>query len=704
MIYAALILSLLLAWLNFVLTAKWAAIPGALNGPRWPWYASALVTATILAIVRRRSVGRPAAIGSVLPLIVLIAGVTTVALATFSRLPIAWWTQIPFKDDWTELFQEAVNGVRLLHRGSIVGWNWWLQGGYPTSTDIGQNLASLGLVPMTILGERVGYHLLHVVVFLSFPALVWIDVREDGLGTATLAAGFAAFFTSYFLIGIGNSGDTNSLMGVFSATVALLGSSAARRGTRWGGIVLLLGLTMASYSHPAFFVYAVLFIAVEAVYFRDRAVFVRLVVASATAAIASLPIHWESLRYHAYTSFNNTVYDPSAPKDWLLALRTIYYNVEILAFPHRWFNDYRSLCNVWLPALVVAIVRLPRSRAGFYACAAVLAQLLLRLNTSEFGATFDRIQHMLAVVAAPALAGFVVSFAGSLDLAAALAAMIALYVPTTLVPIRHEPSVRDWDPALIDRITAADGNMILVEINPHRDMDSDPNRRTPRSPFDVHFEGLLPDLAGQRFYTQMIDGWVFNVWRGEVVAAGTWQGHPIDETPVDVFTAEMRKWGVKHLFVWTDRSRDYLAHSGRFVEKWRTPSPSPTATAAQGVWSDFEMLAADIRSVVVPSGRGELRSLDMLAAEVALQDVVAGEPVVVRAHYYPAWRAYDGDRAVALAAIDGQLAFRAPRAGTYSVRLVYPRYRALSLLALLAFFAGAFVLWRLSARTRLAVR
>jgi hypothetical protein len=683
MILAGLALSLALAWLNFLLTAKWAGLPGALNGPRWPWYAAALLCATVFAIAGRHQVGRPARPGRVLPIVLVAAGAITLVTATLSRLPPFLWSQIPLKDDWTELYQQAVNGVRLLHHGTFNGWNWWLQGGYPTSTDIGQNLAALGVVPMTLFGDRIGYHVLHVFVLFALPVLVWWDLREDGEGVAAMTGGLACFFTSYYLIAFGNSGDTNSLMGVFCATVALVGSGAARRGNRWGGLVLLLGLTLALYSHPAFFIYGAIFVTIEAIYFRDRAAFVRLIVCGAAASIAALPIHWESLRYHAYTSFNNAVYDPSAPTNWPLAIKTMYYNVEILAFPHRWFNDYRSLANVWLPALVVSALRFERSRAGFYVWVTLAAQLLLRFNTAEVGAVFDRIQHMLPIVEAPALAAFIVQFAGTPRLAAALAATLALYVPTTLAPIGHVRDVRDWDPALVDRIAAAGGNMTVVEISPHRDMDRDPNRRSPRTPFDVHFEGLLPDATGHRFYSQMIDGWVFNVWRGEVLAAGTWRGEPIDLAPVDAFTAEMHRWGVTHLFVWTDRSRAYLARSGRFVERWRG-----------GLWSDFEMLDADSRAVVAGHGTGSLRHLNILGGDVALDQVRAGDLVVVRAHYYPAWRAFDDDREVALSANDGQLAFRAPRDGSYSVHLVYPRYRLISLVAMVAFLLGAWAVSR----------
>jgi hypothetical protein len=444
----------------------------------------------------------------------------------------------------------------------------------------------------------------------------------------------------------------------------------------------MLGLTLALYSHVAFCVYAGIYLLLEAAYYRDGKAVLRLAAAGFFAVIVSLPVHWESLRYPAYVSFNNTVYNPGAPLDWPLFVRTIYYNVEMLALPHRWFNDYRSLANVWLPALIVMAFAPGRSRVGFYACATVLTQALLRLNTSEAGALFDRIQHMIPVLAGPALAGFVLRFAGTRKLALALVALIGLFVATSFVPVRHVPELRAFDPPLIDRIAASDGNMVLVEVSPHRDMDGDPARRSARTPFDVHFEGLLPGVAGQRFYSQMWDGWIWSVvLRGQVVGAGTFKGHAIEETPPDAFEAEMRRWGVRHLFVWTDASRDYLARHPAFTELWRG-----------GLWSHFELKDVDAREVITTAGSGRLSALDFLGGNVELVDVTAGSPVVVRANYYPAWRAHAGGREVELYASDGQMAFRAPVSGSYVVRLEYPRYWGLSILAVTSAIAGMWIL------------
>jgi hypothetical protein len=675
--------ALTFAWINFLTTARWAAQPGALHGWRKPWYALALVVTTMLVIVARRRIGQPVRIGRAASIVLLVAGAGVLVTSLLCRLPPSTWTQIPFKDDWTPLFQQAVNGAALLRRGVAVGWNWWFLGGYPTSTDIAQNIGTLALVPMAIFGDRLGYHVLHAVLFLAVPLFVWWDLRQLERETRLVATAFACFFASGFFGTIGSSGDTNSLVGVFCAGLALVGGHSARMGQRWGGPLMLLGLTLTLFTHTAFFAYASLYLTFEALYFRDRAAFVRLIVAAALAGVAALPVHWESLRYPDYVSFNNTVYAPGGPFRWSVFSRTFYYNVEILLLPHRWFNDYRSLANVWLPALVVVALIQPRSRIGFYAWAAVITQILLRFNTPAAGAIFDRIQHMFPLLVAPALAGFVLRLGGTRSVALAMAVTIALFVQTSLAPIRHVPDLRAFDPALIDRVAAADGNMVLVEISPHRDMDSSPDRKTPTTPFDVHFEGLLPRLAGQRFYSQMIDGWVWNVFRGQVVGAGTFAGQLIDLTPPEAFAADMRRWGVRHLFVWTDRSRAYLARSGRFVERWRG-----------GRWSHFELAEADIRSVATTSGNGALQRLDFLGADVTLTNAKANDPVVVRANYYPAWRAFDSETEVPLYAANGQLAFRAPRDGSYVVRLEYPRYRWLSLMALASMMAGTIVLRR----------
>jgi len=142
----ALVAVLALAWVNFLTTARWAAEPGALHGWRKPWYGLALGALTVLVLATRRRIGQPIRLPRSIALALLAAGAAVLIASLFGRLPLSSWTQIPFKDDWTPLFQHAVNGVSLLRRGVVVGWNWYFLGGYPTSTDIAQNFSTLALV------------------------------------------------------------------------------------------------------------------------------------------------------------------------------------------------------------------------------------------------------------------------------------------------------------------------------------------------------------------------------------------------------------------------------------------------------------------------------------------------------------------------------------------------------------------------------
>lgn len=680
--FLALAASLLLAWANFLGTSRWADVESSLHGWKQPWYLALLATATLLTVRHRRRLGQPIDPGRVAPRAFLAVGAIVLGASLFVRLPPSSWTQLPFEDDWTPLFQVAVNGVRLLERGVVMGWNWQFLGGYPASTDVAQSFALHAFVPMQLFGERVGFHVLHAIWFLSVPLFVWWDIRQEDRTLGLVAAALACFLVASISVTLGKSGDVNSLAGLFSAGLALVGSRAARLGRRWGGPLLLLGLVAALWSHPAFAVYAAIVLALEAVYFRDLAAAFRLVAAGALAFLASLPVHWESLRYPDYVSFNNVVFEPGRPIHWPTALRLFYYNVEILALPHRWFNDYRSLVNIWAPVVLLVALQRGRSRVGFYAWATLVAQALLRLNMGQLGAGFDRVMHMLPLLAAAPLAAVVVRFAGSRALAASLAATMALYVAVSFKPVPHVSSLREFNPPLMDRIAGLDGNLVLVEISPHRDMDRDPVGRSPRPLWNLHFEALLPTLAGQRFYSQMFDGWTWSIWRGQVVGGAAWNGHAIGRAKPDAFRAEMRRWGVRHLLVWTDESRRFLSSAGGFVEHWRRPP-----------WSHFELLDADVRSVAIAApGEGRLERVDALGADVVLRDVRAGQRVTIRTNYYPAWTARAGDREVPLYSDAGQLAFDAPMDGAYTVRLEYPRRHGLSALAVISLLAGTFLL------------
>ncbi len=679
-----LIAALGLAWLNFLLTVKWAYIPGALNGPKRPWYAAALAVATVLAFASRR-LGRRAAPVAVWPLTAIAWALLVIGFLLC--LPPATWSLTPFFDDWPPRLVATVQGLRLAMQGAVTGWEWNLLGGYQTSADLSQNLTVLGALPLTLFGSAVGYHLLHAGLFAAIPLLVWLDLTAEEpadvarLGSALVVLGVVGYYGT-----IMTSGDTNSIAGVFCAVLALTGSRLARRGARWGGAVLALGLTLALYTHAGFFVYTCVYLVLEAAYYRRGRHLVRLVAAASVAAVAALPVYWELLRYPSYFATNNVVY-AAGTIDWLDAVRRVYYSVELLAQPHRWFNDSYGLARVFLPVLGWVAWRARPARSGFYALAATATVAMMMIDVPAVtGYLFSRSLHMLAVLAPVPIAWFIVEQAGSRAMATALALVAALYVHAAMNPVPHVADIRDFDRGLVERVEQVDGALVLVEGNPHRDLIPDPGERTERTPFGIHFESLLAEATGRRLYAQTWDGWHWTPFRGQTVAAGSFRGAPIRATPVAEFADEMRRWGVRHLLVWSEATRAYLdAAPDYFTERW-----------ASGRWRDYEFAQADSHDVVVQGGgEGALGDRHPLGGKVALDGVTAGARVVVRMNYFPAWRAEVDGVPIALEAERGQLAFSAPRDGSYVVSLVYPARRGLVAFSVLAFLAGAIGLRRL---------
>ena len=150
----ALAITFLLAWASFLSTSRWATQPGALHGWRKPWYALRAHRGfhfddCHMASNWRSGARRTDGFACLADFRWRRARQRTAVASSPST-----WLQIPFKDDWTPLFQHAVNGVQLMRRGVIVRWNWWFLGGYPASTDIAQNFAALAFIPMALFGDR----------------------------------------------------------------------------------------------------------------------------------------------------------------------------------------------------------------------------------------------------------------------------------------------------------------------------------------------------------------------------------------------------------------------------------------------------------------------------------------------------------------------------------------------------------------------
>jgi hypothetical protein len=683
----AMLASLAIMCLNYAGTSRWAHIPGSLHGPKQPIFIAVLILTASLALMpwppARAPLGRAARLAG-------WTGVVLLAGLFFVWFPPAVWTQIPFLDNWPARYLSTMQGIDLLKRGAVAGWQWYYLGGYHLSSDVTQSLSVLALVPVWLFGSAPGFHLLHLLLFLSLPLLVFWDLSPEDQETRQVAAGLTAIVTAGFSYLLLRSGDTNSLGGVACTMLTLVASRAAARGLRWGGPVLLGALVLLNYVHAGFLLYAVLFLVVEALFYRDRVRLVRALLAAACAFVAGLPQYWESWRYPHYFVPNNVMFDPGVGFDWAAFARKMYYNVELLWLPGRWVNDFTGLAAICLPITVYVAWRV-RSRAGLYAWIALATTVLLRFNTPEFAYLFLRPVHMLAVCLGPVLAVFLSRFVGRRALVLAFLALVAAYLQILVFQVPHVPTLRDANPSLVDRVATLDGALVLLENTPHRDMDADPARTTQPTPFGAHVEQVIAAATGRRLYAGLWDGWQWSPYRDQLLAGGAFRGRAIAIVPVEDFTAELRKWGIRHLVVWSRASLEYLReHPTLFAERW---SSAP--------WHQFEYLAADTRNVWASAGAGTLTSFDPLGGTVQLDDVRAGAEIIVRTNYYPAWtaRVESTGEPIALHANNGQLAFPVPKDGSYRVVLAYPRRTWLTLIALAVGLLGAVTLsrWPVSA-------
>jgi hypothetical protein len=679
---AALLCSLTLVWLNFGLTSRWALVDGSINGPKRPFFFAALLAASVFAVWElRRDAGRgmslPAARG------VAVAGCLFLGYCFLCWFPLRTWRQIPFLDDWPIRYQSAYDMMRLLTNAAFTGWEWRFNGGYHSSSDATQGLGTLTFLPMRILGPALGFHVSHALLFLALPVLMWrdlsLDAPPDDRVTA-VAIGLVSLLAtgySYFLI---RSGDTNSVGGVVMVTATLVGAHAARRGRRWGPWALVCGLAATAYAHPGFFLYACAYLILDALVARDRRSAVRAAIAIAAGVVASLPLTWELWRYPSFFSFNTLFYEPPRSIDWAVLARNLYYNVEMLWQPGRWFNDYSTLALIFVP-VAIALVAVDRTRVRFHALALPVTLGVMRLGSIYTGYVLVRPIHMLTVFGAPVLAALLVRHTGSAWLRWSLLAVVALYLQVWSHAVPHLADVREFNPELVDRITRAPGALVLLENNPHRNMNADPGGTTEPSRFGTHFEPLIAERTGRRLYSGgYADGWSWSPWKGQVVAGGTFMGRSITAAPHDAFVAELRRWGVVDLFVWSRTTRAYLAEDSRFETLW-----------TDEVWTQYRLHPADPREVATATGSATLVNAGPHHADLVLTGVRLGDPVTVRTNFHPAWTARANGRTVPLVKRDGQLSFDAPCTGDCTVAISYPAHRGFIPLAIAVIVAAG--LW-----------
>jgi hypothetical protein len=275
-----------------------------------------------------------------------------------------------------------------------------------------------------------------------------------------------------------------------------------------------------------------------------------------------------------------------------------------------------------------------------------------------------------------------------------LTAVCALFLQVWLLPVPHVRDAHDAAGPLVDAVSGADGALVLVENHYHRDMIVDPSITSPPTPFPGNFEVLLPPATGRRLYAGIWDGWQWSPYRSQMLANGAWDGRAISAVPHDEFLTELGRWGIRHLFVWSDQSARYLAADTRLRED--APPVPP--------WRHFIVVDGDSREVVTDRGQGELLERDPLGARVHVSGLAAGDLIIVRTSYHPAWTAETNGHPITLINHEGQLGLIMPVDGSAEIVLSYPRRLWLLVVAAAGLLVAGGSVERLNRRDRRARR
>ena len=623
------------------------------------------------------------------------------AVALACKFPLGAWDQVLFWDDYPTLYYASLRGLSTLAQGGVFGWDTRLLGGYYAVSDVNHNLAFFFL-PFLPFGARVGYHLLIAASVLAFPVLLALWVRQclrDG-GAAALGFWLGGFFALTVLDNLLHWGMLNSFLGLDLLVVALLLLGRVRARRPWSVFPLALVLGLAVYAHVAFFLYAVAFLALEFLRQPGRALARDLVLALAGALALSLPMTVHYLLYPGYFIENNEAWSPQALTA-AEALARSFRNLAaygdlraLLALPVK----YQALFLVTLPAAAWVAWRGP-GPARWAAGCATLATGAAALEVPGLTLALERLKFVLPVFLAVVWAAWMWDGEAARLRPAALALVAALlwvaWPPRATVPLAHVPALRDFHPALMDQVARLPaGEWVLWEAQSSYDLIDDPGEASPHGPQNNHLEALLPLETDKRYLTHIQEGYHHSIYRGNVLNAGAFRGRAIRRVPLEEVRSLLDRWGVGHLVVWSGPAREYFgAHPDLFTPVW-----------SDGQWAVFAYAGADLRQVLVPHGRGRLEGEGAFGFRVVLEEVRAGDPVVVRQNAFPAWRASWEGGEVDLYADDGRLAFRAPAGGTYAVAFRYPRYEWASAVALgvlaIGLGSGAADLWRRRERSR----
>ena len=620
------------------------------------------------------------------------------------RFPFSTWNRYLFSRDYPMFQYTALLDLKVASQGALYGWEPAFSCGYPTFLNLRSIL--IPYLPFAWLPPALAFHLMLFATYISVPYLVYLLAREIGKDRdmAVLSGWAAVGAMTGYMWHILHWGMVPTFESIPFLLLVSIFFVRALNDSRWGLLLSALFWAAVAFIHFGHFghVGLVLFLITLVYTWEDKSFrpVLALVKTSLFTIAFAAPYLALFFRYRKHIILTNMF---SYPDETLMGMvRTLLNTVARFIptliwdwrgmFSARAFPDYGyfALATVFFLVVVYLLFsgnRAKQSVALLYAGAILVAALSF---VPRFQLSFQRMLYMIPPLMALAL-GFWTGQArkrGHVTPFYVLVVLLIFYTRPFWMEDKAIPTLPDraaFDPGVVEEIKALSGNYILYEDTASLTPYADVLREFPkvREEYDVHSEGFVRLETGKRFFCHPgYNPHPYYDLRWTYIATGTYMGIDLSEYPHEVFERLFKKWGVQYLVLWTRPARAYFGDYGRYQEMMKGEQ-----------YAVYRFKDADPRSVATEGGTADVSYPDHFTAVVTLHDVPPGSPCVLRANYFPDWRAACNGAAVPLRNADGQIAFDAPAADA-TVTLRFPRRRGWYLVPPAAFLLGLALLKR----------
>jgi len=625
-----------------------------------------------------------------LPVVILLSA----GLFLYKYGGAGYFNSFVFRDDLPAVYWVTEQGIKMLKQGGIFGWDSTFFGGYYNLADISPNLAFFVFPFSLVFGLKTGFNLFYFFIFISFSPLFYIYSRAL-INDARINAGclwMSFFVLCTFFLNTLIWGNLEVFLGLELLVVNLIVCESFLKKARLSGFLLVTLLTLTLYAHPAFFLYSLLIVFVRILADRGAGDLIRYAYVLVFVLLATLPFSYPLIKYNRYFTVDAYAYSSLSERFAPLNMLRLFKIGLLPGFKQIFFDWARSpvlsLCKSYVTIfsvvspvfLYVCLYQKNNFRKSLFSLAA--GGLIVLAFKGLQSLIINRIDFVFAAMIILALGHFLALYHGKIIMLLVLSFITVycfLFPPDYILSkIGTISGVEEYNSALVSEIKALEGNLVLFEQggNWNYIQASRKNEASERPVLDIHFEPLMARETSKRFFSGIAEGYHIHMDRYNTLISGTYKGKKVSDRDISVFNDLFQKWGIEYLALWTNESKRYFSkHKDLYEEIWSDKE-----------WVIYRYKYARPEPVSVKRGYGSVEHQDFYRKTLRLSDMLEGEEVLLKSNYFPAWKAYFNGKRVDLREKDRQVLFNAPANGSYSIKMVFPKYAPLSIVSIASLF------------------